>query len=394
MTKLKEFIESSPIISTHEHHERDSFQQKLDLDLLFAKSYVSWCSLPGNESHEERAGWLEKIRHNSYFVWLEKALVAIYNVDRITAGNWDLLSDKIRHAHAEPAYHMAILRDKALYARFLQDSYWDPGSDAGHPELAVPIYRTDMWLTGFHPMSSNHDQMNPHLHLGMVFRSLDEYEEALRAEITRRRSQIVALKCASAYERGLDFAQVSKGEAAAVFGRTPAEISPAERKAFSDYIFGVTMDIVAELGLPYQIHTGLGQLRGTNPMSLEPTIAAHPEVRFILLHGGFPWIHEATGLLHNYRNVVIDLCWLPLISTTAAIAALHEYIEVAPSADMLTWGGDCWTSEESLGAAMAIRFVLAKVLSERVEQGYCDPKDAKSMAERIMSRNAKSVYHI
>ena len=50
----------------------------------------------------------------------------------------------------------------------------------------------------------------------------------------------------------------------------------------------------------------------------------------------------------------------------ASIAALHQYIEVAPSTDLIAWGSDTWTSEEATGALLAWQHVVATVLAEKV----------------------------
>jgi len=66
------------------------------------------------------------------------------------------------------------------------------------------------------------------------------------------------------------------------------------------------------LDLPVQIHTGLAKLQGSDPLLLDNVISGYPDVRFVLFHGGFPWIYNTVTLAHNYANVIIDFNWLPL----------------------------------------------------------------------------------
>ena len=101
------------------------------------------------------------------------------------------------------------------------------------------------------------------------------------------------------------------------------------------------------LGAAPAVSRRSGQNRGSNPMYLVPLIEKHPGTKFVLFHGGYPWTREIGGLLHNYPNVYADLVWLPLISPTAAVQALHEWIETAVTSEKITWGGDCWTPEET-----------------------------------------------
>lgn len=391
---LGEFIDQLPIISTHEHHREDEFQQGLDLHKVFTNSYVGWGPWPQGTSTEARAQWLAEVRHRAYFVWLQKAIGRVYGVERITAENWDDISASISKAHRDASHHVRVLREVAQYKRFVQDAYWNPGSDAGHPEIATPVYRIDMWLAGFHPDAVDHDNVSVHRMTGLRMRTLGEYEEALRDQIRKRRTGIAALKCAAAYERSIAFGAAGRAEAEAVFGCVPSKVSVAQRKLFGDYIMGVVLEMAAELELPVQVHTGMALLGGSEPLLLAPTIAAHPKVRFVLFHGGYPWVHQIGAMAHSYGNVCIDLCWLPLLSTTVAEAALHEYIEVSPAIGRIAWGADCWTSEESLGASLALRYVLKRVLERKVEEGYLTVADAEAIAEKIAWRNAAALYGV
>ncbi len=122
--------------------------------------------------------------------------------------------------------------------------------------------------------------------------------------------------------------------------------------------------IASEKDVPFQVHTGLGSMNNTNAVHLNSLIKDNPDTKFVLFHGSFPWTDDIIGLLHTYPNVYADLCWLPLISQTAAKHALHQMIEVA-TADKITWGCDTWTGEESLGAKFAMAKVLGDVLNEK-----------------------------
>src|SRR5690625_294314 len=390
---LKQFIDEQPVFSTHQHHLPRESQQELTLDLIFKRSYVGWCSLPKGSSKEERQDWLQSIRLNAYFVWLEKVLKSTYGIDRITANNWDAVSATINKRHQNTNFHLDVLKEKGKYIGFMEDSYWDPGSDIGYPDFITPVYRIDMWMQGFHPENPDHDGCNPHSFYGEM-PTLDDYINRLKEEITNRSDQIVGLKCAAAYERTIRFDEASHAQAQAIFGKQPSEISTEEKKVFGDYIFHVVATLAEELALPIQIHTGLAQLEGSNPMNLESVIARFPRVQFVLFHGGFPWVYETAGLAHNYHNVILDINWLPLISTTAAKQALNIYMEVLRDNQRITWGADAWTSEEAVGASLAIRQILTDVLTNKMEEGYLDLNDAKDFAKKMLYRNAEKIYNL
>lgn len=383
-----------PVFSTHQHHMESDKQRELDLHTVFARSYVGWCSVPTGNSQEERRTWLDGIRTNSYFVWLEKAIQYIYNTEKITAENWDEISKSISYAHQEKDYHINVLKEKGNYLGLLEDCFWNTGSNVGYPDFITPVYRLDLWMNGFHPDSTDSNGCSPHQSFSEPITDFDTYIEKFKAEITRRRPNLAALKCAMAYERSLYFKEPGYSKAKSVYGKQPSEVSEQERIDFGDYMFHMGLKVAEDLDLPVQIHTGLAKLQGSDPLLLDNVISAYPKVRFVLFHGGFPWIYNTAALAHNYANVIVDINWLPLISTSAAKEALHVYIETLRDNRWITWGADTWTSEEAVGAMFAFKHVLTSVLSEKVESGYFTINEAEDFARKIMYQNAKQIYNV
>lgn len=66
-----------------------------------------------------------------------------------------------------------------------------------------------------------------------------------------------------------------------------------------------------QLDIPVLIHAGMswaprGLAKFAQPLLLEETVQAFPEVKFILAHFGWPWIAEAQMLAVRYPNVYLD----------------------------------------------------------------------------------------
>ena len=393
---LYRLIETLPVVSSHEHHQTDDFQRQLTLDRMIEKSYVGWRGLLPGADPSSRAAFLAQCRHSSYFVWLEKGIQRVHGFDeKITAENWDEISARISRTHAaNPTAHIDILRNVGRYRRAVQDTYWAYGSDIGHPELFSPTMRTDMFVRCFHPDVLDHDDNNPFVHYPDAPREdFADYLDFLQVLITRwRGAGAVAMKSASAYERSLAYGAGDRTAAAAVFGRAPETVSAQGRAAYEEFMFNWFCELAVKLDVPFQIHTGLGQLTGSRPLLLESTLARYPQLHFVLFHMGYPWYHEIAGLAHNYRNVSIDMVWGPIISPSAAVAALHQYLEVARSSDLIAWGSDTWTSEDSVGALLAWQYVVATVLAQKVDDGYFDMAEAEVLAHKLMYRNAARIY--
>ena len=395
---IYDYISTLPVFSDHDHHQTDEFfAEGVTLDKLLSNSYVAWTGYTCDGSDEARAKLLENVRYNSYFTWFQRGLQKVHGIDHeLTAENWQEVSDKVAARYAADAdFHWRALLANG-YKRLILDTYWNPGSDNGHPEAFVPTFRIDKFMYGHHAEAIAPDEFPVWQRYGFEGGSLAEFVEMLRATIKGRYEQgkIAALKCAEAYHRDINFLPDDKAAAEKAFGKHPKEIGDGELRAFSSYIFNRACELAEELDVPFQVHTGLGELAGSQPMKFEPMLIKYPKVRFVLFHSGYPWTDEAAGLTHNHANALPSLTWTATICTSAAIRALGDFIDVAASCNSITWGSDCWVAEESIGAMLAWRFVVAKVLAERLADGRLTASRAEALARKLMYENGRSVYAV
>jgi hypothetical protein len=419
------YAESRPKISTHCHQLPARELQGFDLEALLRNSYVNWCGVEWDSSPQSRHALLEKIKFNSFFVWLQESLAGLYGDETpLTASSWPAWNERIRAAYREPAHARQILAERCHYQRMLLDAYWEPGSDNGAAEFFAPAYRVNAFFFGYSPTGRDHDGNNPYLLTPRTFiTDLDEYVGWVRENaLAHRAAGCVALKIPIAYDRGLDFEPVDAGQARQAFARltstsagqvppgapaaprprpsnAPAtaatgrseDADPGDVKTFQDYLFFQICALAGELDLPVQIHTGMGQARRTNAALLQEAIQSFPETRFVLLHCSYPWIQDVNMLVDKFPNVFPDLSMVPLLSTRAAGTLLHDLIERA-TAGRLFWGCDTWTAEESFGALLAFRHVLSSTLAEKVLDGYLTRADAFQITDDIFLNNPLRFY--
>lgn len=401
-----QYMIGKPVISTHSHHLPDGEyfpkeeKSPFTLNKLLGHSYSSpeWTSIQIDNSRESRQNFLNQMKFNSYFVWLQKALREIYKMDEnLTPENWDEFSSRIETAHQDKNFHIKLLEEDCNYKKIVLDTFWQPGFDNGKLDLFTPTYRIDMYMYGWNdrqtcnnggnPLISHKDE-NPH------YSNLDEYLEFTKAQILRMKAKgCVALKSAIAYHRGNNFLLTPKNKAKAVFEKKAEDITTADIKCFQDYVFHAICKIAVEVDLPFQVHTGMAQLRKSNGMNLLDAIENNPDTKFILFHGNYPWVDDYLGLLHNYQNIYPDICWMPILSTSRAVSALKEIIEIGTQ-DKICWGCDTWTSEESMGALMAARFVFARTMTDLVNDGYFSKENGFEFIDNILYNNAKYLYKL
>jgi len=380
-------------VSTHSHHLPDSAFRDFSLDILLKRSYVDWCGVGFDATQAGRRTYLDKVRHKSYFIWLQKSIMALYGIDKpLSADTWEETSRRISAAHRDKAFHLRVLKENCRYARVILDTYWEPGDDNGHPELFSPAFRVDPLFYAYSLSAKDHDGNNPSAMYGLPPDNLDDFLLWVRQLVIKKKRQgCVAIKAALAYDRGLAFHVVPKAKAAKAFTPGADAVTKEDIVNFQDYLFHYICALSAEFSLPLQCHTGLGQLTQTGALALKESIEANPQTKFVLFHCSYPWTQDISALLHNYPNVYPDLCWLPILSPTAAVKTLHELLEVG-TADKVCWGCDTWTSEESYGALLAFRRVLVKTLEEKVSDGYFSMADARQVIDNIMENNAMGLY--
>jgi len=169
------------------------------------------------------------------------------------------------------------------------------------------------------------------------------------------------------------------------------DANPQDVKTFQDFLFFQICRLAGELDLPIQIHTGMGQARRTSAAHLQEAIQSFPGTRFVLLHCSYPWIQDVSMLVDKFPNVVADMSMLPLLSTRVGKVMLHELIERA-TRERIFWGCDTWTAEESFGALLAFRHVLASTLAEKVLDGYLTREDAFQITDDIFFNNPQRFY--
>jgi uncharacterized protein len=274
--------------------------------------------------------------------------------------------------------------------------YWDSGSDNGRPDLYSGAFRIDSLLCGCN--REFRDTAGTNTNAQVRFGECADLEEYL-ALVNRVLGEMKArgcraIKSGNAHVRTLDYQPRRREDAVRVFGRPASDVSRDDLLLFSDYIFDTVCDLAAQHGLVFQIHTGLSvRLPGSTPMNLIPMIERHRQTKFVLIHGGFPWLEETAALAHNYANVFVDLSWLPMVSTSAAERALTTLIEIGAT-NRVTWGGDTWFVIDSYAGLLAMRSILDTVLSAKLASGYLTEARAKRIAEQVLHANAEELYGV
>ncbi len=325
----------------------------------------------------------------------------LYGIEDIGSAGWEELSRKIRAAR-QPGLYQRVLHDRAGIDLVILDRIVlsDPYPEQARLPRTVMVRRFDTSFIEFDKKKLTELSQQ----YGLEIKTLDDHLTALdRAfEEILSKGWFVGIKISQAYDRPIHYADVPKAQAEAVFrellerGALPFEA----RKPLEDFMVHRIAERAGHHGLPVQIHTGTqasppgNVLANSNPTLLRNLIAAHPGTKFVIFHGGYPYMGEVADLGMNFPNVYLDLCWLPIISPTACRQWLHQWIETVPLNKIMAFGGDYQFPEGSYGHAVIAREVVARTLAEKVEEGYFTLEEARWAARRLLRENAIELFRL
>jgi predicted TIM-barrel fold metal-dependent hydrolase len=241
--------------------------------------------------------------------------------------------------------------------------------------------------------------------------TLDEYLAKLVLPTLRaqQRGGAVAIKFEVAYLRGFDFTAPSHEEAARVYAASVGKGAPdaAAYKLLQDFLFRTIAAEAGRLGMAVHLHTmaGAGSYFGiadANPMLLEPVFNDHvlrKNTNFVMLHGGWPFVHEAGALLQK-PNVYLDLSQQAIMFPPRTLSTwLREWLELYPEKVLYATDGypysDALGWEESLWIADAnVRAALGLALTGMMRDGEIDRARAQQIATMVLRGNAAALYHL
>jgi predicted TIM-barrel fold metal-dependent hydrolase len=237
--------------------------------------------------------------------------------------------------------------------------------------------------------------------------TLDAYVEKIVVPSVERaaRDGALAIKFEAAYLRSLSFDNPSDADAREVYEKYAAGGVPGfdEYKTLQDWLFHRIAREAGRLKLPVHIHCAWGPGRyfrfaDTGPLALERVFddPSLEDVKFVVLHGGWPDVHEMTALLAK-PNVWADFSWQPQIRSPRALAAtLREWLEFMP--DKILFGTDAFPSPGGLWelsawtASTSARLALAMALTDMMDDGEITRPRALELARMVMHDNAAALY--
>ncbi|KKL79610.1 hypothetical protein LCGC14_2013110, partial [marine sediment metagenome] len=118
---------------------------------------------------------------------------------------------------------------------------------------------------------------------------------------------------------------------------------------------------------------------------------AYRNIRFDLFHIGYPYQQTVSALAKNFRNVFIDFAWAHIISPTASVNALVEYLDAVPANKIIGFGGDYAFIDGVYGHQVIARENIARALAIKVRHGAMDLDRARQVAGMLLMDNPVAI---
>jgi hypothetical protein len=410
--RLKKNFDAVRAIDTHSHlrsfrhfQETADPQRGFTLRHLWTNSYLTWVvAIPAWQASAPFGAWwadaqttFDDVRAMSFYRYMLPAFRDLYGVhfESLSADQARRLNDRVVANYRNEKWVAEAIVHRANIELVLVDDHGRLQWDAHYP-FTVPVLNVNGLVRGTHPEQyakslAEGKGDSPYVFArehGLAIRNLDDYLNVIDAIFKAAVAKgAVCLKTTLAYQRSIRFEDVPRVRAEKAFGKRPAELGAAEKRDFEDFIIWHVTRLAARYDLPFQIHTGDARLQDSNPMLLLDMIQANPKTKFVLFHGGYPWVGETGAIAMKCRNVWIDSVWLPQISFTMARRAFQEWLDVMP-ASRIMWGSDVQIPDGVYGAADFTRACLAEGLAEKVARGELREEDAERIGRQILRENA------
>lgn len=408
ISEIREFVFNEPLFDSHDHQvgynqewDKKTYEEFIDyaqFDMKIAGGAKKLGDVENNFSK-----WMY-IRTTGYGQAASLATNKLFNLD-YSKENADNITDAVREfvRDKNPETIYKELYGIANISGVVNDlgkgdlTRLDYYTENQHPDFIKKAMRAgDSEIFMLSSSSQIRDLENKYNKSFQKLSDLDLFLDDYTQKVYRT-GNLIAFKTAIAYNRYLDFEDVSYSEANEVYLKILQD-EEIDTTPLSDYLVHKFFQRAERFNLPVQIHTGLqagtgyGDIRGTNPALLIPIFNKYKNVRFDVFHAGWPYSEELGAIAKHHPNVWLDMCWAWAINPVQMERILDEWLACVPCNKIFTFGADAWSPFITIGYAEQTRNGIANVLEKKIESGEYDLETAKFVAERIMHKNAEEFF--
>jgi len=421
---IRRLVEQTPLVDTHEHLSEEQMRLDAlaasgggttapDLGILFSHYADSDLRVAGmteadhqkltaygvepREKWRVLAPYYARCRNTGYLLCVRESIRALYGEDDLTEDNCEAISQRLRE-QVQPGFYRRILKEVSgieyCQVNNLESSVF---METAQPDLLAQDISTVALCCAGNPR-------NVLKTLNQEASTLKQWHGVIDWVFATFGPRAIATKNQFAYNRRLDYAQVSAADAAPLFKRLVKDkdsLDDEEMKALQDHLFHYCIDQAVEYDLPVKLHTGYYAGHGGMPLErvrqnagdLCPILKAHPTAKFVLMHITYPYQDELIALAKHYPNAYADMCWAWIINPAASVRFMKECLMAAPANKLFSFGGDYRPVELVPGHARIARRGIAQAITELLQEGWITESEAPDLVNRVMCGNAHETYN-
>ena len=426
-SSMREYLDTIPIIETHEHYTSNSeqFRDAFPLLLGYIKSdiriaagsrggdipaYLADPDIPFKKRWDVFEKLYEKCRFTAYAKAMERGLYCCWGINEISYHSICALNDRLKERNNQ--FYRQMMKEKNIKAQvadIFETRFFNiiNGTDIDYTEISKFAFP----LPVFHKIYSYADIDYVQKLTGQFLPSLEDYVSAVEDLIEKAFSWgAPCIKDQSAYFRPIDYTNPTFYDAEKVYNRLisfPTEsIGFQEGRLLDDWLFQRFMRKAGKLNMPVQLHTGLqdrvgmyedrvgSNIKDVNAALLIPTMEHHRDVRFDLFHTNWPYMDEMLYIGKNTPNTYIDMCWTHSIDPDYAVEFMKRAVKTLPITSVFGFGGDAFVMENGIGYLEIAKDNIAKAFAGLIEEGWINKNEAERIALAWLFDNPKEFFGI
>jgi predicted TIM-barrel fold metal-dependent hydrolase len=212
---------------------------------------------------------------------------------------------------------------------------------------------------------------------------------------------VAAVKSIIAYRTGLDIVEWPEARVIAGFEKwrqANFKESRDHSKPVRDALLHDALAIAKKADIPFHIHSGGGDadivLEYAQPRNLFSLLKSHYDQDIVLIHSGWPWTSEAAYIASILPRVYLETSLATPWASLAIDQRLATMLGIAPPAKII-YGSDASSEPEVLWfSARTARTALGRVLTDGVDRGWMDQKEALAIGKAVLSGNVRRLHKL
>lgn len=415
MNDLAAFIQSTPLVDSHEHLNseqiflnpgpdvlQDLFDNYVTADLAVAGATAEAIKrlIDKYDSDVEarlagvQTAWA-RCRHTGYGEAVGLIARLVYGMEEITPEAVEAAAPRNRELK-KPGGRRHLLRDIGNLDHVQVDNFsWQcPPDPAG-----ADFFLYDLSWFGF---SVGEVEERVYEETGVTVSDVASLRQGMAAIFERHAASAIAIKTQHAYRRTLLWRERSDAEVAPIIARKLAgeKLTHEDVLCLGDWGLARGVELATEHNLPVKIHTGYHAGHSSMPIDwlraglLCDLLRRYPEARFVLMHTAYPYSSEILALAKHYPNVYLDMCWAWSIDPLNAQQFVRRAIHTVPGHKLFLFGGDAFWPSASVAYAAQCRAYFTRALQAEVDEGLLSEPAAMALAERFMRGNQYECFDL